>query len=385
MLKNTFKYLMAGVLISVAAVSCKDEFTEADLLEKQQTIDLSIYVNNRSLNSEPPVEGATVTISQNGNTLSATTDASGAAVFPDVQIGGYVYRVEAANFITANGSDEIYAGNFRQGQVTEEISLYSMDDASLATIKGRLAIETDLTNEDTEFAEGVTITFRAVDDQIFEVTTDAEGRYEVMVPTRQNGYSIQMAFPDLELSQRVAHFVEATDEIHYDGVVPTIAEFNTVFSPSTSGSLNRNVRTDIPTVYATVEAPPAGGTQAFIYNVDVNDDGEIVDVDFSNGGDYTGATGDEVTVTINSIMGGSGATLVIDISNFTNLSSAFSNGDYTLEPGSGYPTDNYINDTSNEYPSISTGSIYVYPGKIYHRNGDYGTGIYRDEDLTDVQ
>ncbi len=383
MLKNTFKYLLAGALIAVAAVACKDEFTEEDLLAKQQTIDLSIYVNNRSLNSEPPVEGATVTISQNGNTLTATTDAAGAALFPDVEIGGYVYRVEAANFITASGSDQIYADNFRQGQYTEEISLYSLDDASLATIKGRLAIETDMTNEDTEYAEGVTITFRAVENQIFEVTTDAEGRYEVRVPTRENGYSIQMAFPDLEISQRVAHFVETDDDAFYNGRIPTVAEFTTVFSQSTTGAQNRYVRTDVPSVYATVETPPAGGTQAVIDYVDVNNDGEIVDIDFSNGGDYTGATGDEVTITFNSLMGGSGATLTIDITNFANLSSAFANGDYTLEGGSGYPTEYYINFDDYQSPSISTSSIYAYPGKIYHRNGDYGTGVYRDEDLTE--
>lgn len=389
-MKNTFKILTSTLLagLIILSVSC-DQFTEEDALKAQQTVDLSIYVVDESSDVKKPVASATVTITQAGNKSEVVTDSSGVAIFPGIQIGGYVYNVTAENFITVNGSSSASPSNFRVGQITNKIGMYSTKDENMATIRGRIYIETDLTNLEKEGAASVPLQFSVglnSGNRTYTTTTDAEGNYEIKVPTngRFNSTYVTMLYEDLELDQKIAVNKFQDEDGDFPEVLPRIETVKTIFSTNTSGATNNNFGTNVRNVYAIADNAPEDGTTAIIRDVYINSEGEVTGVGFQNGGDYTGDADGVVNIKIISLVGGTGASIQINLGNQTNLSSAYSEfgtASRTLVPGSGYPErvnfeNRSLNKISYRNPSFST-NIYVAPNSIKIVNGDYGTGIAR--------
>jgi len=388
-MKNRVLQFFALFLAASMLFSCQDEFTEEDALNAQQQIDLAIYVFNAASADQAPVAGATVTLIQGGETKTATTDESGSALFTGAKVGGFIYSVEGENFTKVVEEDYLDTDNFRQGQETFSIGVYPVDAENTAIIKGRVAIETDLTNETTEYASGIQlIAYANLDNgtKTFSVTTDEDGYYEIAIPADySSSTSVDIRFPDLELNQTLAYNKISTETGSFPEVLPEINEYPVLFSMYTGGRENyNNFPTNINPVYALAEDSP-NDDNAVIGYVYVNGDGEIYDVDFNDGGDYTGFASDSVDVQFTDITGaGSGALLRISVENYSNLSSAYYWGQYRLVSGSGYANDD-LNYNSYESASMNSSDremrLYVYPGTTTVANADYGTGIYREDDL----
>ncbi|HEY0741222.1 MAG TPA: hypothetical protein VGD40_07160 [Chryseosolibacter sp.] len=122
----------------------------------------SIYNNgtdaggNRSEATQSAVDGAIVTISQYGKTLSDTTDASGMVVFNGFFRSAVNISVRKADYTTVT---YISAVNVQDSTRTGTISfvgniipIFATTGPTTATISGRATIETNLTNRTVELA-----------------------------------------------------------------------------------------------------------------------------------------------------------------------------------------------------------------------------------------
>jgi hypothetical protein len=388
------KFLTFSViaLLCIAMISCEDDFTEKDALEAQQQVDLTIYVVDPSTPNEQPVSGAKVTVSQGTTTTEVTTDDKGVANFPKIKVGEYVYNVTAENHTIATGEGSAAPDNFRQGQVTQRVSIYSLTGDNIATVKGTATFEKDVTNTTPEPAAGIKIIVN-VDlhngIQSFPATTDAQGNYSVQVPTMgpNTSTNVFVTYPDFEADQTIA-FNKASDETGTfyatPQVLPRKENIKTVFSTSMSYVQNHNnfPSGNVRSVYAVAEAAPAGGKRALISTVDVNNLGEVTGVSFHDGGIYTGDIDGKVVIDIFSLENGTGAKIEVALVGNSDVSTAYSNvANRTITKGSGYPTSNYtLNKISAQNPS-SRGGFYTSPGAINIANVYYGTGTVRPKDL----
>jgi hypothetical protein len=397
MKKTVSKFLslaLVGFLL-VGAFSCDDPYTEEDALKAQQEIDLTIYVVDKSLNSKP-IANAKVTVSQAGATKDVTTDDKGIAQFPKIKVGSYVYTVTADNYTSQDGTGNASPDNFREGQVTRQVTLYSLTDENSATIQGKVTMEKDLTNLTPEAAAGIKVFFdiylNNVGYQTFTATTDAQGAYTIKVPTNGalTSTSVYIRYQDFEADQVIAvnkYADEAGTFLSIPQVLPRKETIKTLFSQNYSGSINMfytgsstTAAFGMRSLYATVEAPPAGGTLATIASVETNSLGEVTGVTFNTGGNYTGDADGKVNVTIVSLDGGSGASIQVALAGNASVLNAYSTiANRTIVKGAGYPANN-VNFTLNKvdlrYPSAAT-SLSVSPSNIYYANGDYGTGVAR--------
>jgi len=391
MKQNRFRFLSLALsgLVLLGAVSCQDDFTEEDALKAQQEIGLTIYVVNSSTAESAPVANAKVVVSQSGESQTVTTDETGVAKFSSIQIGEFVYSVSADNFTPLSGVGSADVDNFRQGQVTSRIGLYSLSDENMVTVKGNITVETDVTNFDREFASvkvTASVYLSGIGNRTFEGNTDASGNYSIKVPVAAEGSDISINFPDFTADQKIA-LNRYNEEASFPEVLPRVETINTLFSVSTNYTGNPTFyEGDVRSLYATVEAPPAGGTQAVINTVYTNSQGEVTGVNFNNGGDYTGDADGVVNITIVSLDGGSGASIVVDLDGYSSVSSAYyaDPANVTIEGGSGYPknSDNYtLNKIDYRWPSARTYANDVRPGSEVVANADYGTGVYRPRNV----
>ena len=389
-------FSIIAIAATMITASCKDEFTEEDALAAQQEIDLAIYVFDEGDVEKLPIEGATVVLIQGTEVTTLTTDVNGTAFFEKAKVGGFVYRVSLTDYTSINETGFV---NYLQGQETFAIGLYALNGANMATLKGNVQIETDLTNDITEYADGVELlvtTHLNNGARTFITTTDAGGNYSIQIPSDNNGSTYTtVRFPDLELNQAIVYSKLSTNPLNFPDVVQAVQQYPTLFAMYTGA---RNNHDNFPVqnyrpVYGIAEAAPAGGNDAEISRVFTNGAGEIVDVNFNTGGNYTGDADGLVTITFTSLLGGSGATLVIDLTTgsgggglTSSASTAYNNGSFTLTPGSGYPdNNNRLNRNGYEGPTFSSNQretwTYVYPGTTTFINADYGTGVYRNDNL----
>jgi hypothetical protein len=181
-------FVSAMSLLAIATLwSCQDDFTDEDLINKQETlgqdsIDLSILVYNASIaftstNSGDGQEddnndngydedysnsgrssktnglaNLTVTISKNGKVVSATTDANGIALFSGLQPGTIVGTVTGAGFTSTNFTISVKEGENSNG--TNEpttnagavIPVFETEGEHVATVTGRATCELNLLN-----------------------------------------------------------------------------------------------------------------------------------------------------------------------------------------------------------------------------------------------
>jgi hypothetical protein len=374
MKKNIIKKLvLLSMIVGVLFTACEDDFTEKDALDAQQTIDVSVYVYD--VVSDLGLANAEVKMIMAGTEETITTNDLGIAYFTKVKIASNVLiSVEKADYAKIYTSINISTDNYRQSQYTANVALYSLTE-NTATIKGKLEIETDLTNDETEFAtEGANVYayLSNIDGSSVEfvATVDANGNYEFIVPADNYGASYELKYPTFELDQTIAINGNEGDS-DFPETFPTIETINTLFNPIGSALSVPWV----PSVYAYISNSEVYDETAIINNVDINSDGEVSDIDFSDYG--SGYTADSVDVTVVSLFEGSGAVIRIGVQG----GSVYDWNAVYHNQGSGYPVFDNANQTSSNSPSFATYVSDLKPGEIRIIDGDYGTGILRDREI----
>jgi hypothetical protein len=323
-MKNLFKAGVFGLLALTVLWSCKDDFTEEDLLDKQaslgkDSIDFSVLVYNastsftgsadaeeqctdcREKSSEARAKGVptlTVTISKNGKAVTATTDAAGIALFKGLQPGTVVGTVSGTGFTTTNFTVSIKEGTSSNGNNEPTtnagaiIPVFETEGDNVATVTGRATFEGTLLNDEPEpVPDGTTVAFSidaasnrfkdlfkaildldllgelvtttSVDNLSFEgnfVATTTNGSYSINLPTSHHGLDYTYTFSDFTADQSIA--INNYDNRPF-GELRRVEVIPTQFSQNntpTSGP-----RVEIPfvnSVQLDVEAPPPAGTGA---------------------------------------------------------------------------------------------------------------------------
>ncbi|MBD0256477.1 MAG: carboxypeptidase regulatory-like domain-containing protein [Cytophagales bacterium] len=373
--------LLAG---SITLNSCRDTFTEEQVLKEQQTIDLSITALDRY--ESKGLAGAKVTFQQDGQELSQTTNESGVATFADVKIGSnLIVTISKEGFATTRQTISTVVGSFRESQISRTADMYALDGISTGIIRGKVEIQTDLTNDKTELVPANTPVeaYRRFDDAngVNEISIkgqiDANGMYSLKVPATKDGMNYRLIFPTLELDQKIAKNRNVGDK-EFPATEPSIDNIKTVFDPASFSTA------DVPsvwrTVYAVIEAPndPAATTkkQAALYSVSVDQTtGKVTGLsNFEAGAGYK----DPVRIELKSLLGGTGATLEVKVNTgVTNGSLSFPS---ITAPGSGYVMVNNIN-TANEEAPVPPANQTVKSGDIKVVNVKYGTGTSRAKDI----
>ncbi len=376
MKKTRILQILLAVFTAGIFSSCEDDFTEKDALDAQQTIDLSVYVMNNFNTSG--VSEASVSIIKDGNLVTAQTNELGIATFNDVKIGGGLpVTVEKEGFTKTQRLVNVSVSNFREGQFTTTVEIYSLTE-NTATVRGKIEIETDLTNEDSELvAAGTEIVALLNDNGIntVEITTtvDENGNYEFVLPANRAGLNYQINYPTLTIDQTIAKNRNEGEE-EFPATIPEITTISTVFNPRGSAVSVPNVAP----VFATLPVPTAAdGRRGLIFIDGLDSDGGISDLDvIVNGTGYTPNT--NIPVTITTLFGGSGDNIVWPTDANGNLQAE--GNEEIISAGSGFPDFSNANRRSAQSPSLST-SLNVQTGEILVRDGNYGTGTSRAEEI----
>ncbi|MBI9054439.1 MAG: hypothetical protein JEY96_11520 [Bacteroidales bacterium] len=255
-MKNILKNFVFALVIVFSFNSCEDTFTEEDAMEALQKVDLIIAVTDKS-NYDQAIDGATVSTVIDGVNVEKTTDATGLVTFEDVNIGGnlniYVTKVDyTTTFTTVNTTPSDY----RQATVSASVSVYSLADESLVTVKGQLTIETDLTNRTKEVVEGAEV--KVYNQYLpnggakaFIGISDAEGKYEIKVPVNSTGNDyINVRFQSLENISRTVGL-----NVNNNYSVVTQNAFYDI-----EGNNNPTDIPSVPSALITIGAPAALGT-----------------------------------------------------------------------------------------------------------------------------
>lgn len=388
-MKTKIFFLSLIAIAITSFYSCQD-FSEEDALKAQQLIDLLIVVDSDIKQDRPLVEGAEVTITQFGETRTQVTDEFGTAAFPGAKVGSFSYKVKKDGYYAFSGTSQNSVTNIRQSQMTTRVTLSPILGETFATLRGHVIIESDLTNSEPEPAEGAKVDLiysRASGTQVSTATVDANGDYSIDIPVSETEpLYVSVFFGAVELDQKIAirkfsnEIGSLTDPTNT--VFPRVESITTLFQMSAATLLNNNVPTNVPSVYGVAPNPQGNisdDRKAIISGVSVNSKGEVIGLSFSDGGKYEGDLDKKVTVSIVSLVGGTGASVEFDLTNHSSLSAAYGAGDYTLIKGSGYP--NYtLNRTGTRYASGNTG-LYVSAGQVYVINGDYGSGVFRSDKI----
>ncbi len=189
------------------------KFTDSLQSNSSRARDISIYV--QEINTTSPLAGATVSIPTTvGTLISAVTDKNGLAIFPKSRTTFVAFP--ASVLVSKDG----YASGSTINSVNTTATLFLWNqDRRVAgnTLRGKVFIETDLTNTAAEVAPRKLVNvFTNVringKDQRFDWTTltDANGNYSI-------------ALPDLESSLFVAHAsFDSTSTMYINSVVPGV-------------------------------------------------------------------------------------------------------------------------------------------------------------------
>lgn len=252
-MKNKLSKSILFLIPALLLMSCnKDKYSEKDALDDQQKIDLLVTVIDLS-SSATPVAGAIVRVVIDSTVVSQTTNNNGITIFNDLKIGGdVVVSVTKENFTSILTNVNTIPDSYRQKQVTAIIGVYSKEAAKSATFKGRLTLESDLTNRKREPAAGFIVKARNSElqfaDQLFTATTDADGKYEISVPVSVNGDLIELFYPEFVVNQKLA-FVQQNSTV-------AVVERPVLYKSSNSPTFSIP---SIPSAYATIAAPATTG------------------------------------------------------------------------------------------------------------------------------
>jgi len=214
-------------------------------------------VNMKILDGTTPIEGAEVklTSSLDGELIELTevSDASGNVIFDEVVVGGNIIEVQAEGYYSALGLMDFKFERGYNYEVIDDavapitrnesaiIPLYDTGSgANTAKIKGKVSIETDLTNNATEVvknqllradfsgnivnvSEGISFSEYSlnVEGGLGEAFTNEEGEYEITIPTGNEGVTVNLLIPQLRLKQKLAYYDSETEEPVLDSVMTT--------------------------------------------------------------------------------------------------------------------------------------------------------------------
>lgn len=365
--------MLAGILFT----ACEDELSVNNVLDPLQTIDVSIYVYD--VVSDSSITNAEVTMILESGEETIITDELGIAYFTDVPISSNVsVSVEKEDYLKRDAVINIYTNDHNQIQHNANIALYSTIN-NTATIKGRLEIETNLTNDETEFVPEGTIIYAQINEIYGSLvqyvdTVGANGEYEFIVPADNYGVSYELIYPTIDLKQTIA-INRIKGDPDFPETFPTIKDINTTYRPV----VNALSIPFVPSIYAYVNTSATVDTLAVISEVVVDTNGSVIGLNWETGG--YGYRSDSVDVVVVSLFDGSGAVIKVDVDEvsggkvFTDLSSM-----KIHNSGSGYPTFSNANKVVSHSKFIN--EIYeLKSGEIRILNGDYGTGTIRDQKI----
>lgn len=380
-MKNYLKFLVL-LLIGNVLVSCNDEFTEEDAMDALQVITLQIGVRDAG-NSYTAVSGAEVKAVVDAESVTATTDTNGIAVFENVSVGGYVnVYVTKDDYTTVYEQVNTTPDDYRQTVVSEDIYMYSLSSDNMAVVEGKLTIETDLTNRERETLSGVEVL--AYNDNLSGVTqyfvgeTDASGNYSINVPVNSVGSdNIQVYFPTVEQERTYGKVADsiyslASETFFYSpwdsasSIEQVPSALIEIAAPSVSGSgfelglkAVRNLLSNAVDNKGADEAIVDGGSgytkgQSFTFAADddgnkaelvinsVDDDGVISSVSFTNNGAKYSSMPDIISNPTN----GSGAEFDLRFRYKYRVYISNSGSDYLYLPTVGVTYSTAINGTS---------------------------------------
>lgn len=254
-MKNYLKLMVIGLFLLGAVSSCEDKFTEEDSLNAQTEIErlrdslkraggivnYTIHIINgtdASVGSKAGngLAGASVTISQWGIVKTETTNEQGMVVFPDLRIGKVAVDVNLDGYtpmsfiasLSPEGEDRYNLGEEGMRNAATQVPLFALTGSSTSTIKGKITIDSDLTNNAPEAAVGVNVAMVLDTDSpsftsmfinqtgdngmgqilsmtygsaVMRATTDANGDYTITVPTTAKGLPFISELDDIALEQ----------------------------------------------------------------------------------------------------------------------------------------------------------------------------------------
>jgi hypothetical protein len=187
---------------AIAQIKLEDSLTRAgEAAAKRQSYSLRVL----DYNTSTPIEGATVTVASEGVSHTATTDASGFVVMHDLVLyDGSLFQVVKDGFAATSISKASLSNN-------SPAYLWNTSKAT-NVIKGKLFIESDLTNATAETVPaGVLVTARVwvsgADEDYgysveFPATTSAAGTYSINVPDSP-GNSYYLRINDIAADQKL--------------------------------------------------------------------------------------------------------------------------------------------------------------------------------------
>jgi hypothetical protein len=389
-LKLLFAILAAAGLIANFNSCTEDDLTEQERLELLDSLNNLAIVNysvtvvsaadNGFIKSGTATEGllgATVEINHGGNISSATTNDFGIAVFSDMRAGSISVSIHLDGY-----TDVTYLTNLTPEAEMEQnytyastiVPLFPVTGEGTATISGKVASQSDLTNLTKEQVTETDIFGRLVTDATFmntyfpnnagpgsvvqvnyssammKTTTDSEGNYTLIVPASVNGLDILIDITEFETDQQIVLETLNGEEVNGIQTVRTIfgnASVTPTFIPV------------VPGAYVSIGPPTSAVgyySQAAILANPVIAVGVITEIDvLVNGSGYTNAP--NVIITGD----GSGATAIANVVGGEVNSILVTNG------GSGY--------------TFANASLYI---TLYHEQatatanisaGGYITGI----------
>lgn len=254
MKKSIFKTAAYAILMFSLLIACdKGDVTQEDIIKNQQKIDLVINVINAS-NGLAPVDSALVSIVTSDGALSSGTDENGVAIFEGISITDDIpVTVTKSNFTSVTTTVDGSPNNYRQAMVSSTITLYELTGSNIAVVRGRLTIETDVTNREQEAVPADLIirayNYSMTNEIAFFGTTDADGNYEISIPVSSYGNDdIELVYPEITADQTVA----IQDEENY---VIEVVQRQTYYSLASDAK--NNAIPGVPSIYVTVDAPPS--------------------------------------------------------------------------------------------------------------------------------
>lgn len=254
-MKNVLKFIAFALIAGFFFNSCEeDTFTEEDAMKALQEVNLIIAVTDNS-NYDQPVDAATVRTVIDGITVEKTTDATGMVTFENVKIGGYLnVYVSKENYTTSFTTVNTTPSDYRQTVISSNISIYSLSDENLVTVKGQLTIETDLTNRTKEVVAGAEViaynpSLPSGSTKAFVGISDAEGKYEIKVPVNSDGYD------DITVEHRS---IDTTRTVGVSkNYVYTVKTQNALYEAEYYEATDISV---VPSAVITIGAPAASGS-----------------------------------------------------------------------------------------------------------------------------
>ena len=237
-----------------------------------------------------------VTVSQWGKVVTKAADNSGIAVFDDMRIGSVSVSVNAPNHTSVDFVAEIIPE--RDSTVLKYYNLLRYAATmvpvfstvnNLASIKGKVTYESDLTNKTPENAQGVEViglidaenaSFRNLylpyfgnpdydiysnpsfyeyytgkirqitySSTSFRTTTDAEGNYTLPVPSTNNGLPIKLTISELVQDQKILLNVLNNQQVN------SVQSIRTFFNSGIGSAVTPSLIPWVPGAYVTFSAP----------------------------------------------------------------------------------------------------------------------------------